>query len=77
MVEVLWQCRQATCGKLLGLLLTWSTGQHLIGRSEVSWPDIHWLARDKDALVAARLESLSGLSWVESAVGARIGPFWA
>jgi len=29
--------------KLLGLLLTGSTGKHAASRTQLGWPDIHWL----------------------------------
>jgi hypothetical protein len=32
---------------MLDLLLTWPTGQYLSGKTDMGWPDIHWLARDK------------------------------
>ena len=53
--------------KLLGLLLTGSTGQRP-WQVEMGWPDIHWLARDLGWAGGSRLFELG--QELEYAVGA-------
>ena len=64
-----------SCGvKLLGLLLTGSTGQQVQVQVELAWPDIHWLASINGGLVADSVRLLRMTS--EYAIGAHVESLW-